>query len=49
LLFILLLQAFKCAVVPEEKLSAYKSSYSVVTSVHVYSVQKAALKVNWNV
>ncbi|XP_052782700.1 DNA polymerase delta subunit 3-like isoform X2 [Mya arenaria] len=37
-------QAFKCAVVPEEKLTSYKDSYAAVTSCHVYSVQKSPLK-----
>ncbi|XP_052215215.1 DNA polymerase delta subunit 3-like isoform X2 [Dreissena polymorpha] len=37
-------QAFKSAVIPEEKLGSYKDSYMVVTSCHVYSVQKSTLK-----
>ncbi|KAK3594408.1 hypothetical protein CHS0354_034141 [Potamilus streckersoni] len=35
---------FKCGVVPEENLSQYKCSLSVITSCHVYSVQKVKLK-----
>lgn len=36
---------FKCAVVPEEKLEACKATLAVLTSCHIYSVQKSKLKV----
>ncbi|XP_060078740.1 DNA polymerase delta subunit 3-like isoform X2 [Ylistrum balloti] len=37
-------QTHKCTVVKEEDLEAYRSSLAVVTSSHIYSVQKAKLK-----
>ncbi|XP_021380010.1 DNA polymerase delta subunit 3-like isoform X3 [Mizuhopecten yessoensis] len=37
-------QTHKCTVVKEEDLEAYRSTLSVVTSSHIYSVQRANLK-----
>ncbi|XP_033759315.1 DNA polymerase delta subunit 3-like [Pecten maximus] len=37
-------QTVKCTVVKEEDLEAYRSTLAVVTSSHIYSVQKAKLK-----
>ncbi|XP_053404802.1 DNA polymerase delta subunit 3-like [Mercenaria mercenaria] len=37
-------QMFKCTVVPEEKLEVCKTTLAILTSCHVYSVQKSKLK-----
>lgn len=37
-------QMFKCVVIPEEKLEACKTMLAVLTSCHIYSVQKSKLR-----
>lgn len=38
-------QTYTCTVIPEEELETFKNSLTIVHSIHVYSVQKASLKV----
>lgn len=38
-------QTYTCTVIPEEELETFKNSLTTVHSIHVYSVQKAGLKV----
>lgn len=38
-------QTYTCTVIPEEELETFKNTLTTVHSIHVYSVQKASLKV----
>lgn len=39
-------QCLKCVVIPEESLEAVKSTFSVITSSHIYSVGKCKVQVS---